>query len=226
MDNFLRKLFSKQKTKYNGYVPLHVIAKYLPTNPVIVEAGAFDGSDTFAMASRWPNGSIYAFEPVPTAYNKLVTKVEQLGNVMCFNMAVSNMVGNQVMHISAGPFGEQSSSLLTPKAHLSEHPDTLFPESIIVLTTTFDEWSVTNKINKVDFLWLDMQGHELAALKSSEKLLQSVQVIYTEVAMKELYDGCPLYPEVKQWLESKGFKAEIEELAWEDAGNVLFVKKK
>lgn len=71
-----------------------------------------------------------------------------------------------------------------------------------------------------------MQGYELAMLKASCALLKTVSAIYTEVSLKEFYEGAPLYPEVCGWLEQQGFRVEREELAWADAGNVLFVRNK
>jgi len=70
-----------------------------------------------------------------------------------------------------------------------------------------------------------MQGHELAVLKASTELLKTVTAVYTEVSLKELYQGTPLYPVVRAWLEGEGFQVEREELAWVDAGNVLFVRR-
>ena len=82
-----------------------------------------------------------------------------------------------------------------------------------------------NEIDKIDFLWLDLQGYELHVLKYGEKVLKGVMAVYTEVNLKELYDGAPLYDELRAWLEAKGFRVEREELPWEDAGNVLFVRQ-
>jgi len=42
-----------------------IVAPYLPANPVIIEAGAFNGSDTIKLAKKWPQATIHAFEPVP-----------------------------------------------------------------------------------------------------------------------------------------------------------------
>jgi hypothetical protein len=108
---------------------------------------------------------------------------------------------------------------------LTDHPDVLFEKKIHVECTTLDEWAKLNNIEKVDLLWLDMQGHELNALKAGSIVLEKVQAIYTEVNLKEVYDGAPLYSELREWLEQRNFSVEVEEIPWEDGGNVLFVRR-
>jgi hypothetical protein len=74
-------------------------------------------------------------------------------------------------------------------------------------------------------MWLDMQGSEYQMLKASTKILPTVQVILTEVSLRELYEGCPLYPQYKSWLESEGFKVVIEDFSHRYWGDALFVRK-
>ena len=57
--------------KPEGGIPLYTIARYLPADPVIVEAGAHLGYDTLAMSRCWPRGHIHAFEPIPSIFSQL-----------------------------------------------------------------------------------------------------------------------------------------------------------
>jgi hypothetical protein len=65
---------------------------------------------------------------------------------------------------------------------------------------------------------------ELNVLKSGTGLLKNVRALYTEVSLVEAYKNAPLYPELKQWLENRGFKVQREEITGL-MGNVLFVRK-
>ena len=47
---------------------LSVIKQCLPENPIVVEAGAFNGRDTQNMAQTWSLSIIHAFEPVPQLF--------------------------------------------------------------------------------------------------------------------------------------------------------------
>jgi hypothetical protein len=77
----------------------------------------------------------------------------------------------------------------------------------------------------VDFLWFDLQGMELAALKGCGDLLSSVSAIHCEVQNFPLYEGAPLYPEVYKWLKQRGF-AVAHEAIFRRGGNVLFVRRR
>ncbi|HQB61903.1 MAG TPA: hypothetical protein PK899_09630, partial [Spirochaetota bacterium] len=63
-------------------------------------------------------------------------------------------------------------------------------------------------------------------LNSSPEIFKTVKLLYTEVSLKEMFEGAPLYDTFKKWLKDKGFKVVKEEFLWEDMGNVLFIRKK
>jgi len=207
-----------------GIVSKMVIAQYLPENPVIVEAGAHVGVDTQELAEYFPEASIYAFEPIPDLFLQLSERTRPYKNVQCIPVALSAKSGEAVMYVSGG-VSNASSSLLAPKEHLRDHPEVTFDKTIHVPCTTLDEWAQVNHLEKVDLLWLDMQGYELNALKAGAVMLDKVQAIHTEVNLKEVYAGAPLYGELRSWLESRNFKVEVEEIPWDDSGNVLFVRR-
>lgn len=56
-----------------------------------------------------------------------------------------------------------------------------------------------------DYLKIDVQGSELAALQGGEQLLESVVMVETEVAFEAYYRDQPLFAEVDGYLRSRGF---------------------
>src|ERR1700733_5696671 len=66
------KINNHQPIVFNGNSKkvLSMAAQYLPSNPIIVEAGAFDGKDTQLMAQFFPQGAIHTFEPDPDNFAK------------------------------------------------------------------------------------------------------------------------------------------------------------
>lgn len=199
------------------------IAQFLPNNPVIIEAGAHIGRDTKKMRQQWPHAQIHAFEPVPALFNELKNTVKNVAKIHCYPYALSNITGRSIFHVSSGR-STATSSLLQPKEYLLEHPTTTF-HSIEVETITLDDWAAKYTIDHVDFLWFDMQGNELNALKGGTKTLESVRVIYTEVSLTERYEHNPLYPTIRSWLTEHGFSVEREDLRTASWGNVLFIRK-
>lgn len=217
----IKFLIKKIKSKKES-ISKKKLKKFLPNNPVIVEAGADSGSDSIEMAKLWPAANIYAFEPVPESFKKLQQNTANYSSIHCYNLALSNKTEKGNMYISNT---YSSSSLLEPKEHLIQHPEIIFNKVCKVNTITLSDWLKQENINQIDFLWLDLQGAELVVLKESERVLEKVKVIYTEVSLMENYKNAPLYSELKNYLVSQGFIVKKEFLPWQDMGNVLFVKK-
>jgi Methyltransferase FkbM domain len=93
-----------------------------------------------------------------------------------------------------------------------------------VPSITLDSGAEQEGMARIDALWLDMLGHEFAVLKAAPRVLRTVSVIHTEVHLMDLYEGAPLYPEVRAWLEGQVFRVVHEALPCKDAGNVLFAR--
>jgi len=226
--HFSEYLFNKygQPRVKNERISKIVLKNYLRAHPVIIDCGAHDGSDSVTLADLFKGASIYCFEPVDELFTRLIKNTNGYNNIFCYPIALANQDGTMDFYISEGG-SDGSSSLLEPQEHLKDHPDTFFKRKINVLTRTLDSWAQENKIEKVDMLWLDMQGFEMNMLMASKIILNTVSVIHTEVSTRETYKGVPLYSELRSFLEAKGFSVEIEALpaGW-DMGNVLFVRDK
>lgn len=208
------------------------IKKYLPSNPIIIEAGAFDGTDSKIMADLIPGAIIHSFEPDPENYLKMQKNVKNKPNIFCYPLALSDTVGILQFYRSNNINKEddrQSGALLAPKEHLSLFPHIVFDEIVEVFATTLDKWAQSYGISNVDFLWLDLQGVELNVLKAAPNVLKKVKVIFTEVELKELYAGQYLYADVKKWLEGQGFTIVAKDFDEKNVsrsyGNILLIRK-
>jgi FkbM family methyltransferase len=201
----------KPKLYYRFDLPpecLKIAARYLPSNPVIVDAGAYHGEETCTMAKLWKSGHVHAFEPVKQLFNVVVRTTQNTPNISIYNLALGKECGQTEMFLSTeeGDIDRvsMSSSLLPPKDHVL-YCTLQFKKTELVEVTTLDQWAEDYGIEKVDMLWLDMQGYELPALKAAPKVLSTVSVILTELEFVEAYEGQPLYKEVREWLEEQGF---------------------
>jgi 2-O-methyltransferase len=207
------------------------IKPYLPENSIVIEAGAFDGHDTQRMAHAFPTATIHAFEPVPQIFEQLATNTASLANVHCYQVALSNQTGMAELYLSEKlnkPHRpSQANSLRKPKERL-QYSTMQFPHSIMVPTITLDDWAQQQQVDHLDFLWLDLQGHELAVLSASPIMLATLCVIYTEVAFIEAYEGQPKFPEVTSWMAAQGFTlvgCNFHEPPRSFFGNVLYVRQ-
>lgn len=218
----VRKLRGRSVTEAS----LDEIARYIPSEPVILEAGACDGTDTERFARRWPNGEIHAFEPLPDAFAKVLRRVRDLPNVRTYEVALSDTTGSSEIHLSEGLAGEDrpdASSLLSPTGHLDHWPSIKFRRNVVVATTTLDDWAVEHDVSHIDLMWLDLQGMELQALRASPQLLSQTRAVYLEIWRQEMYAGAPLYGEVVNWMTAQGLGLVIDRVP-RVSGNALFVR--
>jgi len=210
---------------------LPYLMPYLPANPIIVEAGAFDGTDTRKISAQWPQGTIHAFEPVPEIFMMLEKNTADLSNVTRHPLALSDHSGSATLYVSEKPTkpGEpfQAGTLLKPKERLKYSPIT-YPYTITVPTITLDTWAEQNNIDHIDFMWLDLQGMALPVLKGGINILKTVCALFVELEFIEACEGQAQYKETKAWLESHGFTAIAQDFVDTTSwiyGNVLFVRK-
>jgi FkbM family methyltransferase len=223
--NPLRALRYLQRRDVISY---QTIARHIPEKPAIVEAGAFNGCNTLEMAAFWPGAVVHAFEPVDTARHQLSQKIApHAKSIHVYPYALGATSGTFQMHISgdSSTGGTQSSSILKPSAHTTAYSFVRFKSKADVSVVRLDEWATSRGITHLDFLWLDLQGFELEALKGAGDLLSTVLAVHAEVSNVELYEGAPLYPEVRAWMRTHGFTPLVEAL-FRIGGNVLFVREK
>lgn len=209
---------------------LNIIAQYMPAHPIILEAGGYEGQDTYLLACKFQDAKIYTFEPIPALYRILYQRKLQIPQrIFAYQLALGDFVGEAEMYVSedsARPhLPSQSSSLLPPKEHIVVNHDVTFNKKIKVPVTTIDAWAKSAGVDHIDFMWLDMQGYELNTLKASPRILKTVKMILTEVEFIEAYEGQYQYQVVKTWLEEQGFTMVAQNFnAIDWFGDALFVR--
>jgi len=204
------------------------LKKWLPANPVVIDCGSNDGKDSVDLARIIPGATVHAFEPVPKVFEMLKKATGKYKNIQCYQLALSDKTGKAEMYVSSNAVDDRSSSssLLAPKTHLDDYPEVRFDERVEVDTVTLDDWASAQGIDHIDLLWLDMQGFEMQMLSASKIILPAVKVIYTEVSMKETYDGVTTYHDYKAFLEGLGFHEIIKGFKQgHSMGNALFVRQ-
>lgn len=71
---------------------------------------------------------------------------------------------------------------------------------------------------------LDIQGSELAAIKSLGARIHGVNWIYTEVNTEEVYKGVPLIDDLDSYLTSRGFSRLLTLLTTAGWGDALYIR--
>ena len=127
----------------------------------VMEIGANTGVIATALAkSIGDAGYLYAFEPVPEYYTKLMENLSRndVKNVSAYRLALSNQTGRIRFYKREG-----GGSGITPARE---------GEALWVETTTVTEFLVVQKIDGIDLLNLDCEGSELLVLQGAKAVLE------------------------------------------------------
>jgi FkbM family methyltransferase len=226
-------LLSRFSAKVNAYrnIPRsvselhHSVKRFLPKNPILIEAGSHMGYDTLGLSKIWPLGFIYGFEPIPALYEALSERIKLQKNVKIYNLALGEADTTVEMYVSDGQ-SSASSSVLKPTKHIDLFPGVSFTDKISVKMIKIQTWAQAEGVKSIDLMWLDMQGYEVKALRGMADLLNGVKVIYTELCRDELYQGLVTREAYIHFLETKGFEL-ISKLNENDlVSDGIFVNRK
>jgi len=160
-----------------------------------LELGSHLGTDTAWMATL-PHVTIHAFEPDPRN-NQPVRS-----NVIQRRLAVGASDGRSPFILSEYGWGQKwthSSSIKKPKNHLHRYPVT-FGDTIEVEAITLDTYCRTEGVEKIDFIWADIEGAEGEMIRGGERTLRNTRYLFTEYSDDELYEGQASLPEIMNML--------------------------
>jgi len=126
---------------------------------IVFDIGAYVG-DTALWFSKavGPQGKVYAFEPEPGNFAKLKANLERnkVTNVIPLQLAVSETKGELQVTSSA------NSSVITQTS-----------TGTSVKVTTIDKFLEANKLPRVDFIKMDVEGHELKVLAGASGTIRT-----------------------------------------------------
>lgn len=148
---------------------------------VLILAGPADGDEAQVAAERWPGLTVFGFEPFPPMYDWQLA--HGWPGEFLSGAALSDAVGTQTLHLHPDPATEGRGSSLE---------QTRGGTTIEVETTTLDALRDAYQFAPGSaMLWLDIEGHELAALRGGRELFASgaVRYVNVEVLARKADDG-------------------------------------
>ncbi|TWB89323.1 fucosyl-beta-1,4-N-acetylglucosamine oligosaccharide 2-O-methyltransferase NoeI [Bradyrhizobium macuxiense] len=163
-------------------------------DPVILDIGSYDGTDSLRFLQLCPEAHLYCFEPDPRAIARFKNNIGlYLEKIRLFEIAISDKNGRVDFHPSNGDEEAKdwalSGSIRRPKNHLAEYDWVRFDSPISVETRRLDDWCAEANLNKIDLIWMDVQGAEADVFAGGRQTLNNTRFIYTEYSDKELYEG-------------------------------------
>jgi len=154
---------------------------------------------------------IYAFEPMPFSFKKLVDVCKSLDNVKYYQLAISEEDGYSSFNCHSH---YEYSSLLkikkdgefVTKCNQIDPGFDYIQDIIVVETKRLDTFLLENKIEYIDFLKIDTQGSDLSVVMSLGECINKVNLIELEVQNIPLYEDSPSKEETIEYLKIKGFE--------------------
>ncbi len=206
---------------------LRVLARALPENPVIIEAGSYHGRDTEKLAKRFPLAQIFAFEPLSTAFPKLSEAMQPYSNVYPYKKALDKTSGIKVLYVCHGTYGQNPifefhSSLLKPTGPSAIN---LIGPTERVSCISLHDFCKENQIDKIDMLWLSTEGNELQILEGAQDLLSQISLIYVRSQLYYTRDSISMFADLKRFMEKKGFILLSHFYLKNIHGDALFIKR-
>jgi FkbM family methyltransferase len=199
---------------------------------VIFDIGSLHCLESIEFSKRFKNSSIYAFEANPDSYEVCLQNTKDIENISVVNKAVNDYDGtctfrpiNPDETVTTWFDGNRGASSLFKANGSYDHIEKYVQDEIEVPCVRLDSFCKENGINRIDLIWMDLQGAELIALKSLGDLLSKVQVIHTELEVNPMYEGQCLFGDVSEYLKSMGFIRVYGNTGVEFGTDFIFVNK-
>jgi FkbM family methyltransferase len=195
-----------------------MITKYKMNITGVIHIGAHYGEE---IPEYIKNGisELHLFEPLSENYKILRNNLQDLEiNWASYNTALGSKNERVTMFVSDNE--QQSSSILTPKDHLTHHPNVRFPTTEEVVVDTLDSFEIEN----CNFINMDVQGYELEVLKGATETLEHIDYVYCEVNRAEVYENNAFVEEIDEFLSQYNMIRVETDWAGEIWGDALYVR--
>ena len=165
---------------------LRVAARLLPAQParVVFDVGANEGDFArAALAQLGPTTRVLAFEPAPPTFDRLAQAFQGNPQVALYQLGLSDAPGDRALYSDGHDSGMASvyQRDLTAQGRVLDQVAT-------VAITTLDAFCAEQQISHIDYLKLDVEGHEYSVLRGAQQLLAAgaIEMIQLE------FGGCAI----------------------------------
>ncbi|MEL6673246.1 MAG: FkbM family methyltransferase [Bacteroidota bacterium] len=165
----LHRLYENRNHDIYSNGELNLIRKLAHLSPkVVIDGGANVGGYAEVLYQRLPTARIYAFEPVPDTYTSLQAKVEKMDRIETvpkglFSETTQRQIQLYDSHTHSSIYAIEGVNY-TPQATLE------------IELMKGDDFLREKSLQQVDFLKLDIEGAEYAALEGFEQALEKGRI--------------------------------------------------
>jgi FkbM family methyltransferase len=171
----------------------------------VIDVGANVGQFGTRIREAGYRGRIISFEPLARAFAGLAAATDGDPRWDCHRLALGARAGHETLHVSADL--EASSILAMEDRHVRHWPPSAYvgAEAVEVVALDAVAPSLLPERGRL-YVKLDVQGYELEVLRGAEEVLARAELLEAELSLVPLYRGGPLYREVLDHIERRGFE--------------------
>ena len=179
------------------WVVSHVVRDALATRSgaVVFDVGANVGDYSLLLARHLRSPAIYAFEPSPRTFAELARRVEAVPGVVAVPLGLSDRDGKVEFFTYAvdGVEDRCLSAIDLRRPTLVLSVEVSGSEQVEV--RTLDGFCEERGIEAIDFLKMDVEGHELSVLRGAQRMLNSgaIAMIQFEFGPANIYSRTYLF---------------------------------
>lgn len=187
--------YSAQELRFDG-IDFEEIRRLVGRDdPVVLDVGSNDGNMAREFLRVFPRCRLIAFEPDPRAVARWRASIQD-PRASLIETAIGAVEGRATFHQSSGQpepgasaDWDKSGSLRAPKTHLQTWPWCKFETTIEVPVSPLDRWTRELGLDRVDFLWADVQGAESDLIAGAAETLRMTRYFFTEYTNAEWFEG-------------------------------------
>jgi FkbM family methyltransferase len=196
--------------------PLDLILRYLPdwAPSVFFDVGANVGQSAAAYARRFPDAVIHSFEPSPKAFLDLSVSVLGFPNVAPHRLALGREAGK--LRLARSP--RSGTRRLAPLG------EDITERAVIVDVTTGADVMQSLDVDRIDFLKIDTEGHDLEVLHGFLPVIDRIDFIEVEAGMNPYNTLHVPFRQLEDLLRGNGFHlAHIfeQKMEWHKGGQLV-----
>ena len=152
----------------------------LPKRSTCLDIGAHIGNHSLYFSQYFEN--VIALEPHPTTFEILKLNADSVDNITTMNVGCSNISCKKSAYEPAGNSGGATVNIPSQNEISSKEFE--------FFLTPLDELDILQKVNSIDFIKVDVEGHEFECFKGAKNLLERHSpVIACEILKNSIING-------------------------------------
>lgn len=197
--HFLRYFYLIKINKFE--IEIKILENLIKKDFICFDIGCCHGS--YARLLTKYSNQVYAFEAEKENFRYLKEVMRQK-NLKIYNLAISNKNSTSILYIPKFKDKKNSAMSSLNKGYKKNLKNSIKFISQKVKSVTLDNFVRKNNINKVDFIKIDVEGHELPVLKNSKLILSKYKPIFMIEILK---DGKKKYRKVFQFMKRYNYSS-------------------